>query len=218
VAHPRILIADDHAVYRRGLRSLLESQPGWEVCGEAADGREAVEQTELLEPDIVVLDISMPELSGLEAARQILKVHPAAEILILTMHRSEEVARQVLLAGARGFVLKSDDDDAVIRAVRCLHRHKAFLTQEVTAFVLDRYVENVSQLGGKQLDADPVTPRENEIIQLLGEGKSNKELANTLGVSVKTIETHRANIMRKLHLHSLSELVLYAVRNNIIQP
>lgn len=196
---------------------MLESQPGWEVCGEAKNGRESVELTKLLRPDVVVLEITMPELNGLEATRQVLKAHPLAEILILTMLRSEDVARQVLLAGARGFVLKSDDEDTVIRAVHSLYQHKAFLTQEVTAFVLDRYVEHVSKSDGKHLGVALVTSRENEIIQLLAEGKSNKELAHGLGISVKTIETHRANIMRKLHLHSLSELVLYAVRNYIVQ-
>jgi DNA-binding NarL/FixJ family response regulator len=209
----RILIVDDHAVVRRGVRALLESQPHWEVAGEATTGREAVEAARRLRPDIVVMDLSLPELNGLEAARQILKDLPGTEVLVLTMHHSEELARNALQAGARGYVLKSDADQNLIAAVESLRQHKPFLTSAVTEFVLDDYIRHVDDTPRYP----EVTHREREVIQLLAEGKSNKESAVALGVSVKTIEAHRANIMRKLHLRSASDLVRYAVRNNIVQ-
>ena len=215
----RILIVDDHAVVRRGVRSLLESQPGWEVSGEATTGREAVDLARRLQPDVVVMDLSLPELSGLDATRQILKVSSRSEILVLTMHRSEELARNVLQAGARGYVLKSDADQSLIAAVGSLRQHKPFLTSTVTGFVLDDYLRRAeTHHDGVPVPHDAVTAREREIIQLLAEGKSNKKAASTLGISVKTIEAHRANIMRKLHLRSVSELVRYAIRNAIVQP
>jgi DNA-binding NarL/FixJ family response regulator len=213
----RILVVDDHAVVRRGVRSLLESHEGWEVCGEATTGRDAVAQSLRLRPDVVVMDLSLPELNGLDATRQILKDSPRSEILVLTMHHSEELARDVLQAGARGYVLKSDADQSLIAAVESLRQHKPFLTSRVTEFVLDDYMRRTDTLDDGVAHA-AVTAREREIIQLLAEGKSNKEAASTLGVSVKTIEAHRANIMRKLHLRSVSDLVRYAIRNKIVQP
>jgi DNA-binding NarL/FixJ family response regulator len=213
----RILIVDDHAVVRRGVRSLLESHEGWTVCGEASTGRDAVEQSRHLRPDVVVMDLSLPELNGLDAIRQILKDVPRIEILVLTMHHSEELARDVLQAGARGYVVKSDADENLIRAVDCLRQHQPFLTSTVTGFVLDDYVRRG---GAAPADfvAVGVTSREREIIQLIAEGQSNKEAASTLGISVKTIEAHRGNIMRKLRLRTVSDLVRYAIRNNIVQP
>jgi len=213
----RILVVDDHAVVRRGIRLLLESHEGWDVCGEATTGREAVEQSRQHRPDVVVMDLSLPELNGLDATRQILKDAPNTEVLVLTMHHSEELARDALQAGARGYVLKSDADENLITAVDSLRRHKPFLTSAVTEFVLDDYVRR----GDAALDdvaPIAVTAREREIIQLVAEGRSNKEAASTLGISVKTIEAHRANIMRKLHLRSVSDLVRYAIRNKIVQP
>ena len=212
----RILVVDDHAVVRRGVRSLLESHDGWEVCGEATTGRDAVEQSRRLRPDVVVMDLSLPELNGLDATRQILKDAPDTEVLVLTMHHSEELAREVLQAGARGYVLKADADESLITAVDTLRQHKPFLTSTVTEFVLDDYVRR----GDAQNDSAPVavTAREREIIQLVAEGQSNKAAAVTLGISVKTIEAHRANIMRKLHLRSVSDLVRYAIRNRISEP
>ena len=210
----RILVVDDHAVVRRGVRSLLESHEDWEVCGEATTGRDAVEQSRRLRPDVVVMDLSLPELNGLDATRQILKDTPDTEVLVLTMHHSEELARDVLQAGARGYVLKSDADENLIIAVDSLRQHKPFLTSTVTEFVLDGYVRRGD---GAQEDL-ALTAREREIIQLVAEGQSNKAAAATLGISVKTIEAHRANIMRKLHLHSVSDLVRYAIRNKIAQP
>ena len=211
----RILVVDDHAVVRRGVRSLLESHEGWEVCGEATTGRDAVEQSRRLRPDVVVMDLSLPELNGLDATRHILKDAPETEVLVLTMHQSEELARDVLQAGARGYVLKSDADENLIAAVENLRQHKPFLTPTVTEFVLDGYIRD-----GADQDAvrGVVTAREREIIQLIAEGKSNKQAASALSISVKTIEAHRANIMRKLHLRSVSDLVRYAIRNKIVQP
>jgi DNA-binding NarL/FixJ family response regulator len=213
----RILIVDDHAVVRRGVRSLLESHEGWEVCGEATNGRDAVEQSRQLRPDVVVMDLSLPELNGLDATRQILKEGPGIEVLVLTMHHSEELARDVLRAGARGYIMKSDADEDLITAVDTLRLHKPFLTSTVTGFVLDDFVRRSE---GAQADFSrvDVTSREREIIQLIAEGRSNKEAASTLGISVKTIEAHRANIMRKLQLRSVSGLVRYAIRNKIVQP
>ena len=210
----RILVVDDHAVVRRGVRSLLETKEGWEVCGEATTGRDAVEQSRRLRPDVVVMDLSLPELNGLDATRQILKFAPDTEVLVLTMHHSEELARDALQAGARGYVLKSDADENLIAAVDNLRRHKPFLTSTVTEFVLDDYLRPVADAQ----DDFVVTAREREIIQLVAEGQSSKAAAATLGISVKTIEAHRANIMRKLRLRSVSDLVRYAIRNQIVQP
>jgi len=201
----RILIADDHAIVRRGLRALVESQQGWEVCAEAANGRQAVEGVERFQPDLAIVDIGMPELNGLEATRQILKISPQTKVLVLTMHQSEEVVAEVLKAGARGYVLKSDADQNLIAAVEALLQHQTFLTSGVTGSLL-------SVAPGRDL-----TPREREIIQLLAEGKSNKEVATALNVSTRTIETHRANIMNKLDIDSLSGLVRYAIRNKIVE-
>jgi DNA-binding NarL/FixJ family response regulator len=210
----RILIVDDHAVVRRGVRALLESQPDWEVSAEATTGREAVDLARRLQPDVVVMDLSLPQLNGLDATRQILKESPRTEVLVLTMHHSEELARSVLQAGARGYVLKSDADQNLIAAVESLRQHRPFLTPTVTEFVLDDYIHRTEDDGAGHTG---VTPREREIIQLLAEGKSNKETASALSVSVKTIEAHRANIMRKLRLRSVSDLVRYAIRNKIVQ-
>ena len=213
----RILVVDDHAVVRRGIRALLESREGWDVCGEATTGRDAVDLCRRLRPDIVVMDLSLPDLSGLEATRQILKGGASMEVLVLTMHHSEELARDVLQAGARGYVLKSDADENLIAAVDSLRQHKPFLTSAVTEFVLDDYVRR-----GDSAKDEPapvaLTPREREIIQLVAEGQSSKEAAAKLQLSVKTIETHRANIMKKLRLRSISDLVRYAIRNKIVEP
>jgi DNA-binding NarL/FixJ family response regulator len=211
----RILIADDHEVARQGIRALLESHPGWEVCAEAKDGREAVELATNSKPDIVLLDIGMPNLNGLDAARQILAMSPAIRILILTMHDAEQVVREVLAAGARGFVLKSDAARDLVAAVDALQHRRTFFTTRVTQMVLNGYLHQEKE---SQLLAKPVlTPREREVIQLLAEGKTSKEVAVALKLSVKTAETHRTNLMRKLDLHSVADLTLYAIRNGIVQ-
>ena len=214
---PRIVIVDDHAVVRRGVRTLLESQPDWEVVAEATNGREAVEVAKRLQPDIVVLDLSLPELNGLDATRQILKESPQTQVLVLTMHHSEDLAHDLLQAGARGYVLKSDADEFLIAAVDSLRQHKPFLSSRVTEFVLDDYLRRAEteQAGATHI---AVTPRERELIQLLAEGNTNKEAATALGISLKTVEAHRANLMRKLRFRSLSDLIRYAIRNKIVQP
>ena len=212
----RILVADDHEVVRKGLVALLQQQPNWEVCGEAGDGREAVEKTRELRPDVVILDIGMPSLNGLEATRQILKLNPQAKVLILTLHDSDQVVRDVLNAGARGFLLKSDAARDLVAAVEALRRDKTYFTSKVAAMVLEGYLRNGTGPTPVTAGRNRLTPREREIVQLLAEGKSTKEVAVVLGLSVKTAETHRSNIMRKLQLHSVSDLVLYAVRNNIV--
>ncbi|MFI5059753.1 MAG: response regulator [Candidatus Acidiferrales bacterium] len=213
----RILVADDHHVVRAGLRALIESHPGWQVCAEAANGREAVEKAGQFKPDVAVLDIGMPLLNGVEATRQIRKLSPHTEILILTMHDSELLVQEVLGAGATGFILKDDADRNLIAAVDALRRHEPYLSSRVS----DAASKAVLPLGDgpetNRSSRSRLTPREREILQLLAEGKSNKEVAGFLGISVKTAETHRANIMLKLDFHSITELVRYAVRNNIIQ-
>jgi len=212
----RILVADDHEVVRRGLCSLLRGQPEWEVCGEASDGREAVEKASQLKPEIVILDIGMPNLNGLEATRQIMKANPQTKVLILTLHDSEQLVRDILDAGARAFLLKSDAARDLIAAVEALRKGKIYFTPKVGALVLEGYLQRDKATPEPQ-PRHRLTTREREIVQLLAEGKSSKEVAVALGVSVKTAETHRANIMRKLELHSVSSLVLYAVQNNIVQ-
>jgi DNA-binding NarL/FixJ family response regulator len=212
----RILVVDDHAVVRRGVRSLLESRAGWEVCGEATTGRDAVEQCKRLQPDIVVIDLSLPELNGLEATRQILKGSPETEVLVFTMHHSEELIRDTLQAGARGYVLKSDASESLIAAVDSLGQHKPFLTTAIAEFVLDDHVRRGDTSG--DLAPTALTPREREIVQLVAEGKSSKEAASMLGLSVKTVEAHRSNIMKKLRVRSISDLVRYAVRNKLVEP
>jgi DNA-binding NarL/FixJ family response regulator len=216
----RILIADDHEVARRGIRSLLESHPGWEVCGEAKDGRESVDFARRMKPDVVLLDIGMPNLNGLEAARQILAVWPDAAILILTMHDTDQMVREVLRAGARGFLLKSDAGRDLIAAVEALQQQRTYFTTRVSQMVLDGYLgrENPdAEDGAEGSSGDALTTREREVIQLLAEGKTSKEVAVTLSLSVKTAETHRTNLMRKLDLHSVADLTRYAVRNGIVQ-
>jgi DNA-binding NarL/FixJ family response regulator len=210
----RILIADDHEVARKGIRALLEAHPGWEVCGEAADGREAVKSASRLKPDLILLDIAMPSLNGLDATRQILAEAPDALVLILTMHDSEQVVREVLAAGARGFLLKSDAGRDLVSAVEALQMRRTFFTTKVAQLVLEGYLH-----PGPESEPplrSMLTPREREVIQLLAEGKTTKEVATTLNLSVKTAETHRTNLMRKLDLHSVVDLTLYAVRNGIV--
>jgi DNA-binding NarL/FixJ family response regulator len=212
----RIFIADDHEVVRKGLCALLQAEPGWEVCGEAADGREATEKIRELKPDVSILDIGMPGLNGLEATRQILKDDPRSKVLVLTFHDSDQVVRDVLNAGARGFLLKSDAARDLVVAIEALRRDKTYFTSKVAAMVLEGYLKGGTKAAAVAVGRDRLTPREREVVQLLAEGKSTKEVAVALGLSVKTAETHRSNIMRKLQLHSVSDLVLYAVRNNIV--
>jgi len=218
VAPFRILLADDHEVVRAGLRALLEEQTGWEVVAEAADGRDAVDKASKLKPDAVVIDIAMPSLNGLEAVRQIMKAVPDTKVLVLTMYDSDPLIQQVLQAGARGYLLKSDAGRDLVSAIDALRRNKTFFTPKVSQMVLEGYLDKSPR--EKAAEGEPeslrLTSRQREIVQLLAEGKSSKEVAAVLGLSVKTAETHRANIMRKLDCHSVTELVRYAIRNHII--
>jgi DNA-binding NarL/FixJ family response regulator len=213
----RILVADDHEIVRRGLVSLLKSHFGWEVCGEAVDGREAVAKANELKPDVVILDIGMPNLNGLEAARQILHKESRFKVLILTIEDSNELVRAVLDAGARGFVLKSDAVRDLVAAVEALQANQTFFTSRVAEMVLGGYLSRSGSAPTEQSGRVPLTPRERQIVQLLAEGKSSKEVASLPNVSVKTADTHRTNIMRKLDLHSVGELVIYAIKNHIVQ-
>lgn len=215
----RILIADDHEIVRRGLRAIVSAHPDWEVVSEALTGRQAVEEARRLKPDLVIMDISMPELNGLDATRQILKEFPSTEILILTMNESEQMAREVLNVGARGYMLKSDAGRDLVAALEAMRNHKPYFTTRVSEMVLTGYLRG----GPRAENGDdslrlPLTAREREIVQLLAEGKSNKEVANALNISVKTAETHRSRIMAKLGLRSIGELVRFAVRNGIVEP
>lgn len=213
----RILVADDHDFIRRGLKQLLTSREGWEVCGEAKTGREALTLAEQLQPEVVVLDITMPEMNGLEAARRIHKQFPKMGILILTMHFSEQLVREIVAAGARGYILKSDADSDLLSAVEALAYHRTFFTSGATELLLSDFSVNNPGADLKVLRRRRLTPREREIVQLLAEGKSSKALAVALGISVKTVEAHRANVMKKLEIHSVSEVVRYAVRNHLIE-
>ena len=207
----KLLVADDHEVVRNGVRSLLEAQPGWHVTAEASNGREAVEKAKRLKPDVVVLDIGMPSLNGLEAARQMIKNDPHIKIVILTMHESESLIREVLKVGARGYVSKADAIQDLVTAINAVRSGVTFFTAKVSEIVLEGYLDKSGATNSR------LTPRQREIIQLLAEGQSSKEIAVALGLSVKTADTHRANIMRRLNCHSASEIVRYAVRNHIIE-
>jgi DNA-binding NarL/FixJ family response regulator len=214
----RILIADDHEVVRKGLCNLLQTHEGWEICGEARDGREAVEMTKQLKPDVVVLDIGMPNLNGLAATRQLSQQNPDLKIIVLTITDSDRVIHEALDAGARGFVLKSDAARDLVAAVEALQADRMFLTPRVNDMVLAGFLDR-GNVGSSpvNINSPKLTPREREVIQLLAEGKSSKEVACLLNLSTKTAETHRSNIMRKLDFHSIRDLVVYAVKNDIIQ-
>jgi DNA-binding NarL/FixJ family response regulator len=211
----RILLADDHELTRSGLRFLLEQQPDWTVCGEASNGRLAVEMAEKLQPDFAILDVSMPGLNGLEATRQILKSRPRTKILIYTMHETERIILDALEAGARGVVLKSDAGENMTAAVQSIAAGKRFFTSSVIETVVDAYL---SQREAGRQDGGTLTTREIEVVQLLAEGKSNKEVGSILFITDRTVEGHRREIMRKLELGSTADLVRYAVRNGIIEP
>jgi DNA-binding NarL/FixJ family response regulator len=215
----RILLADDHDLTRSGLRYLLEKRQDWTVCGEAANGRLAVEMAEELRPDFAILDMSMPELNGLEATRQILKKQPQMKILIYTMHETERVILDVLDAGARGVVLKSDAGENLVAAVESITKGRRFFTSRVAETVVEAYLSKRSAPESEESSTSVVlTSREREVVQLLAEGKSNKEVADRLGISTRTAEGHRGEIMKKLKLGSLADLIRYAIRNGIVQP
>ena len=206
----RILVADDHPVFRLGVCSLLGSREGWEVCGEAVDGRDAVEKCRLLKPDLVVLDICMPKLNGVDAIRQIVKDNPAQRILVLTDVQAEQVVRQCLEAGVRGWVFKSDGTNELTTAVEELQRHKCIFSSRVSELIVEGYLRR------RTAKASRLSPREREVVQFLGEGNTTKEVAMILNLAPGTVETHRSNIMLKLNIHSIAELVLYAVKNGFV--
>jgi DNA-binding NarL/FixJ family response regulator len=214
----RILVADDHELIRRGIRGLLRVRRNWKVTGEAANGQEAVAKAKNLKPDVVILDIGMPDVDGLEATRQIRKAAPNTKILILTMHESNQMVRRVLEAGARGYVLKSDLASHLVKAVNGVSKGKVYLTPKVSEIVLEGFLNAGKESRRAQGNQVRPTPRETEIIRLLAEGKANKTIAAELGITVRTVETHRAKIMLKLDLHSLTQLVHYAIRHNIVAP
>jgi DNA-binding NarL/FixJ family response regulator len=208
----RILIADDHHVVRSGLRTILEDHPGFEVVGEAENGQDAVRNAVDTKPDVVILDYSMPVQNGVEATREIRTKCPRTEVLIFTMHDSEEVVQDILAAGARGYLLKADANNHLIAAVQALGRHEAYISGKLSASLLDTLVTR--RMGGQR---DLLTPREKAVVQLIAEGNTNKGVCAKLGVSLKTVESHRASAMRKLGLHSTADLVRYAIRNRLVE-
>ncbi len=208
--HPiRILLADDHAVVRRGFRMILESQPDMEVVAEAMNGRQAVELAQAVQPDVVVMDVSMPEINGIEGTRQITELCPRTRVLALSMHRDSVYVREILRAGARGYLVKDADDDALIGAVRAVAKGEGYLSPSVADAVLEDYRKHVSN------PIDLLTSREREVLQLIAEGKTNKEIATILTLSVYTVESHRGRIMEKLNLHSGGDVVRFALRNGL---
>ena len=213
-----ILLADDHELILSGLKAILEGEPGWNVVGLARDGREAVKMAATLRPHVAVLDISMPELNGIEATRQIRRDSPETEVLILTMHNSEVVVREVIEAGAKGFILKTDTNRLLKTAIESLGAHLPFFTSNASEVLLHGFLDPSAKPGEPENQQTRLSPREREIVQLLAEGRSSKEVAAKLSVSVKTVEAHRSNVMRKLNLHSVAQVVRYAIRNEMIVP
>jgi DNA-binding NarL/FixJ family response regulator len=214
----RILLADDHELVRRGIRGLLRARRGWKVVGEAVNGREAVEKTSKLKPDVAIVDISMPDLDGLQATRQIRELTPTTKVVVLSMHESDQMVRRVLEAGALGYVLKSDLATHLVKAVKSVCAGKLFLTPRVSDIVLSGFLKNANQPEPRENSRARPTPREVQVIRHLAVGKSNKEIAAEMGITTRTVETHRAKIMLKLGLHSLAELLHYAMRAKIVPP
>jgi len=206
----RVLLADDHAVVRRGFRMILDSQPDLEVVGEVANGREAVVEAEKLQPDVIVMDVTMPELNGIEATRRIAEIAPRARVLALSMHKDAVYVREILRAGAKGYLLKDSEEGDLIAAVRSVARGEGFLSPGISEAVLTDYRKHVTNA------IDLLTSREREVLQHIAEGKTNKEIATNLNLSVYTVEAHRGRLMEKLNLQSSGELVRFAVRNGLI--
>jgi DNA-binding NarL/FixJ family response regulator len=213
----KVLVADDHEILRKGVCSVVV-QRGWTVVAEATNGREAVSKAKVLRPDIVVMDISMPELNGLEATRQILKNDARCKVLILTIHQTDSLMREILDAGARGYLLKTDTSRDLVAAIESVSVNRTFFTSSLDELILEGYMQKKSPLQESASRDTRLTQRQREILQLLAEGKTSKQVAVTLGLSVKTADTHRSNIMGRLKCHSITELVHYAIRNNVVQP
>ena len=214
----RILLADDHDIVRRGLKAVLQDQSDWEVCGEAVSGRDAVELARQMQPDIAIVDLMMPDLNGLETTRQIRKVSERTQVLIYTMHHNETLVHDVLDAGARGYLLKSDAERHIVTAIETLLRHQPYFSAQISETVLEGFLRSGRTSPSEEGISPRLTPREREIIQLLAEGHRNKKIAQQLGISVKTVETHRTTLMRKIDVKSIVELVRYAVRNHLTEP
>ena len=214
----RILLADDHDVVRRGLRVLLQEHAGWEICGEAMTGREAVDLAREMQPDVAIIDLMMPDLNGLGVTSQIRKVSERTQVLIFTMHHNETLIHGVLEAGARGYLLKTDAEQHVVTAVETLLRGQPYFSAQVSETVLEGFLRSGRHAAADSAVVPRLTPREREIIQLLAEGHRNKKIAQMLGISIKTVETHRTALMRKIGVKSIVELVRYAVRNNLTEP
>jgi two-component system response regulator NreC len=213
----RILIADDHDVMREGTRAVIERQPGWKLCGLVGNGREAVAQAILLQPDIVIMDMTMPELNGLDAAIQIKRRLPATEILMFTGHETDELIREAFRAGVKSFIFKSEAHTYLVAAIESLARHKPYFTSKVSEILFADILNRSQGTPGTNQPGQRLSAREREIVQLLAEGKTNKEVGDVLGISVRTAETHRASVLRKLGLDSVASLVRYAIRNKIIE-
>lgn len=213
----RILVADDHTIVRSGLRMLISAQPGCEVCGEATTGTETLAQVRKVKPDLVVLDLTMPEMNGLEAARVIREENPETDVIVLSMHFSEELAREVLRTGALGYILKSDAESELLAAIDHARHRQPFFTSQLATSMMQSFVKDTGGGNGTGLEHLPLTPREISVVQLLAEGKSNKQVANALNVSIRTVESHRNNIMHKMNFASFSDLMKFAIRNNLVE-
>jgi two-component system response regulator NreC len=211
----RVLLADDHGIVRKGLRSTIESEPGYEVVAEAANGREAVRLAQQLKPDIAIMDIAMPQLNGIDATEQIMKLSPNTKVLVLSMHADESYVIRVLAVQARGYLLKDSAEVDLLPALRSVLQGRPYFSPKVTQVLLEDYMRYLRQRG-LQDTYDLLTAREKQVLQLLAEGNSNKDVANLLNLGLSTVDTHRTNLMQKLNLHSTAELVLYAVRKRII--
>jgi DNA-binding NarL/FixJ family response regulator len=217
----RILVADDHAIVRKGIRALLETEPGIEICHEVADGLEAVEYIKKHKPDMVLLDLTMPEMNGLEAVREIRETSPATNVVILTMHFSEDVAREAFRSGAHGYVLKSDADVDLLHAVRQVRQNKPYFTEKLAISLVDSFIQQAAEgepTAQHPLPGTPLTAREVQILQMLAGGMSNKQIAPAIGLSIRTVESHRNHIMHKMKFASFSELMRFAIRNNLVEP
>lgn len=211
----RIVLADDHTIMRSGLRAVLERYSDMKVIGEAADGRAAIQSVDELRPNVIVLDVAMPNLNGIEAARQISAKHPDVAVVVLSMHSDEAYVLRALKAGARGYLLKDSAEGELITAIRAVNDGKAFFSPAISRMLVDDYMRQLQQRGVED-SYELLTTREREILQLLAEGKSNKDIARLLDLSLYTVETHRSNIMQKLNLHGIPELMLYAIRKGVI--
>lgn len=214
----RIMIADDHELVRRGLRATLEERPGWEVVAEAGDGEEAIRLALKLRPDLLVLDVNMPKQNGLEVARCLQERAPKIRVLVLTVHDAAQVVREIMQAGARGYLLKSEAGKDLPTAVETVMQDQPFLTPSVTSIVLDTFLKSSPKPTPVEPPSMPLSARESEVVKLLAQGHSNKDVARQLGISVKTAETHRTNLMRKLGLHSITEIVRFAIRHGLAEP